>query len=66
VPDEPNELAALPSKWKEMTPRQQAEWLYHRVFCATPEAGRSAWVKLVARLLEGSPPPAPKSADRPA
>lgn len=60
MPDEQNEFAALPSNWAEMTHRQQAEWLYHRVFCATPDAGRSAWIRLVAHLLDGPPPAAPK------
>ncbi len=50
--DEPNELDALPSNWPEMTSRQRAEWLYHHVFCATPDHGRNAWIRLVARLLE--------------
>lgn len=66
MPDEPNELAALPSNWTEMTARQKAEWLYHQVFCATPEAGRGAWLKLVAKLLEGAAPTADKNKSRPA
>jgi len=51
---EPANPSGLPHDWARYSPRERAEWLYHEVLCATPERGKSAWVTMVARLLESS------------
>jgi hypothetical protein len=57
---EPGNPSGLPHDWARYTPREKAEWLYHEVLCATPGHGKSAWVAMVARLLEpGAAAPAP-------